>query len=440
MDAAVQGVLSHTRLLPYELLTEIFLKVAEPSYPARELPLPPPLLLGQVCSTWRLVAHGTPKLWTRFSLEVSNESQEGKVDHVSFAKAWLSRAHPYPLHVCLYVESPIALGPIMDVIIPFADRLQVLELSLTFPHFHPLVNIRSMALLESVFLSADIIYDVQGPALWARRITAFMAAPCLRKVTIFAVGGEGLFCCGIQMPWSQLTELCIEEDGGSADGFRDVFLQCTNLVDCTLHMATWEEEVIPNIPIVVLPHLQKLDITFTGPGHSFPFFQPLSLPALKSLTITIRGDCTWSHEDFMEFALCSLLDLERLSFKRVPIYPHELLQILTHTQSLIELDIASESLYIDTTLFDALSYREMDGQHLLPKLEALHIFESWGDDVVEDSIAGMVESRWWTDDPPRKVSRLKRAHLDYDFMKEHSSRLWERLERCCREGLTLARV
>jgi hypothetical protein len=124
----------------------------------------------------------------------------------------------------------------------------------------------------------------------------------------------------------------------------------------------------------------------------------------------------------------------------VPIYPHELLQILTHTQSLIELDIASESLYIDTTLFDALSYREMDGQHLLPKLEALHIFESWGDDVVEDSIAGMVESRWWTDDPPRKVSRLKRAHLDYDFMKEHSSSLRERPERCCREGLILARV
>jgi hypothetical protein len=52
----------------------------------------------------------------------------------------------------------------------------------------------------------------------------------------------------------------------------------------------------------------------------------------------------------------------------------------------------------------------------------------------------MVESRWWTDDAPRKVSRLKRAHLDYDFMKKHSSRLRERLERCCREGLTLARV
>jgi len=70
----------------------------------------------------------------------------------------------------------------------------------------------------------------------------------------------------------------------------------------------------------------------------------------------------------------------------------------------------------------------------------LRIFESWGDDVVEDSIASMVESRWWTDDAPRKVSRLKRAHLDHDFMKKHGSRLWERLERCCREGLTLARL
>jgi hypothetical protein len=292
-----------------------------------------------------------------------------------------------------------------------------------------------MAFLESVFLSADTIYDVQEPALWARRITAFTTAPCLRRVTIFATSGKGLFCSGIQLPWSQLTELHIEEDGGSADRFRDAFLQCTNLVDCTLYMAVWEEEVIPNIPIIVLPHLQKLNVTFTGPGDSFPFFQPLSLPALKSLTITIRGDCTWSHEDFMEFALRSPLDLERLSFKWVPIHPHELLQILTHTQSLIELGIASESLYVDTILFDALSYREMDGQHFLPKLEALRIFESWGDDVVEDSIASMVESRWWTDDAPRKVSRLKRAHLD-----DHDSRLRKRLECCCREGLTLTPV
>jgi len=382
--------------------------------------------------------HGTPKLWTKFLLQIRNKVERGTVDHVSFAKAWLSRAHPHPLHVYLLIETPIALGRIVDAILPFADRLQVMDLCLPFQNFQPLVDVGSMALLESVNLSADVTrpHVVQEPALWVRRITTFMAAPRLRKVTIFATG-EGLFCSGLQVPWSQLTELCIAEFSSSADTSRDAILQCTHLVDCSISMVAWEgEEFIPDVPIVVLPHLQKLDITFTGPGDSFPFFQPLILPALKSLTITLTGQCTWSHQDFMEFALRSLLDLEHLSLQLVPIHPHELLQILTRTQSLIELGIASESLYVDTTLFDALFYREMDGQHLLPKLECLRIFEGWGGDVVDDSIASMVESRWWTDDAPHKVLRLKRVDLIY-FTEICDSRLRERLERCSREGLTL---
>jgi hypothetical protein len=110
MDTAIQGVLSHTRLLPCELLTEIFLhyrKVAEHSYPIPKLPAP--LLLGQICSTWRHVVHGTPKLWTKFLLQIRNKVEGGRVDHVSFAKAWLSRAHPHPLHVYLLIETLIAL-------------------------------------------------------------------------------------------------------------------------------------------------------------------------------------------------------------------------------------------------------------------------------------------------------------------------------------------
>jgi len=74
----------------------------------------------------------------------------------------------------------------------FTDHLQVLELCLTFPHFQPLVNIRSMALLESVNLSVDIIYDMQESEFWARIIIAFTTAPCLCKVTIFATG-KGLW-------------------------------------------------------------------------------------------------------------------------------------------------------------------------------------------------------------------------------------------------------
>jgi len=74
----------------------------------------------------------------------------------------------------------------------------------------------------------------------------------------------------------------------------------------------------------------------------------------------------------------------------------------------------------------------MDGQHLLPKLECLRIFEGWGGDVVNDSIASMVESWWWTDDAPHKVLYLKRVDLIY-FTEIYDSRLREKLECCSRE-------
>jgi hypothetical protein len=442
MDTAVLSMLSYIRLLPYELLREIFLYYLEAAahlYPTPKLL--PPLLLGQICSTWRHVVHSTPKLWTRFSLDIRNKVKEGRVDHVSFAKAWLSRAHPYPLDISLSVRTK-ALNHIVDAILPCADRLRVIDLRLPFPHFQPLVDAGSMALLESVNLSVTSDCG-REPTFWVRRITAFTTAPRLRSVTISSSHRWALlrsrrgrlFGSGIQMPWSQLTELHIDESCESADTFRDAFLQCTNLVNCTLFMCTWEGgTVIPDVPTVVLSHLRKLEVTFSGTGHSFPFFQPLNLPALKDLTVATTNWCVWSHQIFMGFTLRSSLDLERLSFKQVEIRSHELLEFLGHMHSLVELEI--EFPRCIGRVFDALCYREMDSQHLIPKLEILRFFEAWHNPIDDDCVANAIESRWWTDDAPRMVSRLKRVDIVYDS-EGINSRVWERLEHCRQEGLVL---
>ena len=105
MEIAVRGAFYHA--LPHEVLAEIFLCYAEIAKLLHPTPqLPPPLLLGQIYSIWRYVVHDTPKLWTAFSLEfVGEEGYEGKVDHISFAKAWFERAGPYPLRVSLRVNN-----------------------------------------------------------------------------------------------------------------------------------------------------------------------------------------------------------------------------------------------------------------------------------------------------------------------------------------------
>ncbi|KAJ7068769.1 hypothetical protein C8F01DRAFT_963465, partial [Mycena amicta] len=58
--------------LPPEILSEIFLHcLLEPDQPVPKLnPERPraPLLLLQICRTWRNVAIGTPRLWQRLSV------------------------------------------------------------------------------------------------------------------------------------------------------------------------------------------------------------------------------------------------------------------------------------------------------------------------------------------------------------------------------------
>jgi len=441
MDTPVRDMPSHAQHLVHELLAEIFLFYQAEGHSPRGLPSH--FLLGQVCSTWRHVVHSTPKLWTVFTFP-RYRYRRREVEEVSFAKAWLSRAHPHPLYVAISSTiTPVGtLSHVVDAILQSADRLQDLRLHLPFLQFQPLIALPagSMTLLESVELvvnTSNYVQEVQEVASWAQ-ITAFAEAPRLQSVTLSSMR-RGLFGFDIQMPWSQLTKLEITEESLSANKCRDAFLKCTNLVDCTLTMDAWVG-FIPSRPIVVLPQLRKLSVTFNGPaapsGHLIPFFQPLNLPALKDLTVATFG-CAWSHQVFMEFMLRSSFDLECLCFICVEIRSDELLLVLPHMPSLIELKIELTTFEgINGRLFDALRYRAMGGPHLLPNLKKLFICESSGDGIDDNSIANMIESRWWTDDVPREVMRIEDVYVRFDD-RDIDVNVKERLEHCRQEGLIL---
>jgi len=242
------------------VLSEIFLEVEMSTIWWHSKKLQPPLLLGYICSKWRHVAHGTPKLWTTFSLQIRKSPKTvegGRVDHASFAKDWLARAHPYPLRVSLDIDAE-TLRRIMCAILPSAHRLQILELDLPLTHRRPLVDFpaMSMPLLERLKLSINLSDYSKDAELWEGRTTAFTAAP---RLTIATLSFSDLLSSNILLPWWQLTSLDISAmDDCSADICLNAFIQCTNLVDCTLKMYVWEfREDMQQLPFVVLPHLQN---------------------------------------------------------------------------------------------------------------------------------------------------------------------------------------
>ncbi|TDL24122.1 hypothetical protein BD410DRAFT_786209 [Rickenella mellea] len=89
---------SKAELLPYELLSEIFLHCL----PANGLPRPSicdaPILFVRVCTFWRSVALATPQLWAKISLSCSLPSPHTRVwRHEVGIQEWLRRSWSCPL-------------------------------------------------------------------------------------------------------------------------------------------------------------------------------------------------------------------------------------------------------------------------------------------------------------------------------------------------------
>ena len=117
-------------------------------------------------------------------------------------------------------------------------------------------------------------------------------------------------------------------------------------------------------------------------------------PAFKNLTVAILYACPWSRQPFIEFALCSSLDLEQISFDGVELNSYELHELLSPMHSPVELTFA----HTPNVLFDALYCRGMDCQPSVLRLKRSYIVQGWGDYNAHSRLARMVESRWWTDD------------------------------------------
>ncbi|PFH50318.1 hypothetical protein AMATHDRAFT_4054 [Amanita thiersii Skay4041] len=94
--------------LPIELQTEIFLQ-AIPHYPSI-LKLTGPIILSQVCRKWRIIALGTPKLWSSFSIHLPSPDANTLVNDceraVYLLNIWIQRSRNNPLSFLLIQEYP----------------------------------------------------------------------------------------------------------------------------------------------------------------------------------------------------------------------------------------------------------------------------------------------------------------------------------------------
>ncbi|KAJ7147975.1 hypothetical protein C8R46DRAFT_1359486 [Mycena filopes] len=183
LDRVVYPVLS----LPPEITAEIFLRCVPPtstpveSKVQRICPHPrrAPLLLLQVCRTWRAIALSTPRLWDCLHLCDSTFRKEHSLTTMTeVITDWFGRAGSSPLTLSLDVsETQYRLGAdaamLSTILPPLASRLRCLWLDLD--RVDELADVGPFPVLETFKISSHM-YNPDSP------LKSFAAAPRLHRV------------------------------------------------------------------------------------------------------------------------------------------------------------------------------------------------------------------------------------------------------------------
>ncbi|KAJ7157210.1 hypothetical protein C8R46DRAFT_909567, partial [Mycena filopes] len=170
--------------LPPEITSEIFLHCVPAPSPLDSLGKPnptknvAPLLLLQVCRTWRQIALSTPHLWAALHLDLGLlivKMSDAAVEKVIMD--WFGRAGTSPLAFSVRMRKGWGVfnGAISSVLLALRPRLQSICLQLQREHFELLADIGPFPILED--LAIGIPWSENDGSM-----KIFSSAPLLRRV------------------------------------------------------------------------------------------------------------------------------------------------------------------------------------------------------------------------------------------------------------------
>jgi hypothetical protein len=223
---------------PPEIWNQIFL-LCLPQYSyAEPNVLEAPLLLCQVCTTWRTYAHANPKLWDTLSAVFGQKTCRS---YSSCIKAWLERSGTLPLSLQITASS----SSWSSIFFPHSRRWRNLRLRMGQASVNQfLTNIDApMPLLEAVTLDLteydrSFSYQISKSAINLRSLTT--SGIYLRSTTAF--------------PWQNLTHLC-SHTFIHVNDCLDILSQSKNLISVQIRVIP---PIVSLLPQIRLPKLTTL--------------------------------------------------------------------------------------------------------------------------------------------------------------------------------------
>ncbi|KAF9267979.1 hypothetical protein L218DRAFT_894330 [Marasmius fiardii PR-910] len=401
-------ILSPIKLLPAEIMSEIFLHCLPNQIFVRPSPSEAPLLLTQVCRGWKEITLSTPSLWSSIAVTVYKTHS---TPHTSLIENWIARSKVHPL--TFEIDERVRLedmtnddglitgASILEKFRPAYNRWKCVRLT----HADWRINEMGIAqiqvhsgpppLLETLHMSREYwLGDLHDP------LRTLLAAPRLRSVHWRGIIGGFLSPAEI-IPVEKLTEL--KMDNLLTQGqFYSLLSVGSNLVRCNLTVFfAGSEERSPNF---TLPHLQQLTVVLNKTGGNFDV---LNTPALHDLTIKRidgppslfqnNGERFWSQRSFLAFMGRSGCSLDNIDLAETDITPTELQELLRL------LSDSLQSLSISNDHGDHYCMNDEVLSSLLPRTALtslcprLNYVKFWGCmNTTDGLIADFVRSRWET--------------------------------------------
>ena len=310
-----RALISLIRKLPIDILQEIFVACLPTAHNPVMSRWEPPILLTQICSSWRVVAHATPQLWKSIHIAVPcNKSGRYHSEYTSFPSAtsvehidrrsdavveWLTRSVAFPLDISLGHWGTSAVdgfySKVIDALIRFSERWREVRLSAPYQALVPIATLPAskVPLLEILSLNCPPVHPAHFPHVDPQSVwitSGVLKAPKLRDLWLRGLWLTHLNGDVTRLPinWSQLTNISLEGTSwGSSSSlsisraYRLLSL-CQNLITCRLEIGIMAgfEELESTTTLISLPFLTRLSVREETAGLS-RLFTLLHLPALN---------------------------------------------------------------------------------------------------------------------------------------------------------------
>ena len=318
-----RALISLIRKLPIDVLQEIFFACLPTTHNAVMSRWEPPILLTQICSFWRNVAHATPQLWKSIHIALPcHKSGTNSCEYPYFSSTlvehidrrseaileWLSRSAAYPLDISLGQLGLVGNSSldglhdkIIDHLIRFSERwrdvrfsapsMALLTVATLPPSKFPLLETLSLNFLPGAPIPPVHFTQVDPQSVWMT--SGVLKAPKLRDLSLHSscillaqLKGD---VTRLPINWSQLTNISIEANSwGAPHSFTasrayKLLSLCRNLITCRLEIDSitehGEELPLETTALISLPFLTKLSVHEQNTSLS-RLFTLLHLPSL----------------------------------------------------------------------------------------------------------------------------------------------------------------